>query len=52
MSRNSNLKEAYSCLGEAAAALSFAEYDRLSRRAKDLQEEVEEYIEWGGSEDE
>lgn len=51
MSRIDELKEAYSCLGEAAADLSFAGCDRLSRRAKDLQEEVEEYIEWEGGEE-
>lgn len=51
MSRNYHLKEAYSCLGEAAADLVFAGYDRLSRRAKDLQEEIEKYIEWGGGEE-
>lgn len=51
MSKNEDLKTAWAELGDAAANLSFAGYDRLSKRAKDLKEEVEEYIEWCGGEE-
>ena len=52
MSKNEDLITAHSELGDAAANLSFAGYDRLSNGVRDLQAEVRELIDWQGGEDE
>ena len=46
MSKNEDLRTAWSELGDASANLSFAGYDRLSEKVKDLQSEVDELINW------
>lgn len=46
MSKNEDLKTAWSELGDASANLSFAGYDRLSERIRDFQSEVFELIDW------
>lgn len=51
MSRNKYLEMAYSELGEASADLHFAGYNRLSKIAKDLQDEVNELIDYYGGEE-
>ena len=47
MSKNEDLRTAWSELGDAAANLSFAGYDRLSEKVRDLESEVYELIYWG-----
>lgn len=52
MNGNEDLKYAYGELGEAAANLSFAGHDNLSKRVRDLQSEVGELVHWlGGGEE-
>lgn len=44
MEDNSELWEAHSLLGEAAATLHSAKYDRLAERIRNLQSEIGELI--------
>lgn len=44
MEDDSELRTAYSELGEAAATLHFAGYSRLAEKARNLQSEVGEYL--------
>ena len=44
MEDDSELRTAYSELGEAAATLHFAGYSRLAEKTRNLQSEVGEYL--------
>lgn len=46
MNKNEDLKTAWSELGDASANLSFVGYNRLAERARNLQSEVYELIDW------
>ena len=48
MGKDHELRHAYGEQGEVAASLSLAGLERLSKRARDLQSEIGELIDWSG----